>query len=352
MRNHYMMNVSRALLVLFLVSLLAFSLGCERKIVNENKDNSQAELNSCFTCHNDEDGVLQRAEGEWMHSVHASGNNIDYTNRGDGDDCTRCHDHQGFLEFLATDSLSAPYDNVSGIHCFTCHAPHTTGTLALRTEEAFTLLDGSTFDHGAGNLCANCHHSRVNGTLALDSIPSRYGPHHGPQADMLNGTNAFEFEGYTYSYSTHSVGIPDACVGCHMGNERNHSGYGVGGHSFNMEDEEGNNLYLYCADCHSAANTAKDYDFLLDRDVDHDGVIEGCQTEIDGLADSLKALLTADGLLNSSGSVISQKLDDPNKAGAVYNYFFIEDDRSHGVHNFKYATDLLQSAIEYMVAHP
>jgi len=63
-------------------------------------------------------------------------------------------------------------------------------------------------------------------------------------------------------------------------------------------------------------------------------------------------LLTADGLLNSSGSVISQKLDDPNKAGAVYNYFFIEDDRSHGVHNFKYATDLLQSAIEYMVAHP
>jgi hypothetical protein len=37
-----------------------------------------------------------------------------------------------------------------------------------------------------------------------------------------------------------------------------------------------------------------------------------------------------------------------DSAGAVYNYVFIEDDRSFGVHNTNYSVGILQSAINFL----
>ena len=92
----------RAVLIYFMIfaaATIMLVIGCERKVVYENGDFTDA--NNCFICHGDNDALLLAAKGEWENSVHASGNNVDYTNRG-GTDCTRCHDHQGFLEYLAT----------------------------------------------------------------------------------------------------------------------------------------------------------------------------------------------------------------------------------------------------------
>jgi len=329
-----------------LAILLLIVAGCERKIVYEN--NGGEEFASCFTCHSG-DGRLEQAHGEWANSIHASGTSVDYTNRP-GSDCTQCHNHQGFIEFLETGAVTAPYDIVSAIHCHTCHAPHETGNLELRTVEAFTLADGSEFDHGKANLCANCHHSRVGVDDIVDGIiiPSRWGPHHGPQGDLLNGSNGYEMTGYTYGNSNHATIVRDGCIGCHMGDTLFHEGYNIGGHSVNMVDEEtGDNLSIQCKACH--AGTYSNFDFAAPSDYDGDGTVEGYQTEMEGMLEELRALLVTAGLLNgSTGLPIPDTIADGDLAGALYNWEMIEEDRSLGIHNYEYARTLIQNSLDYM----
>ncbi len=353
------MRVLRILSIVALIAVLAIVAGCERKVVNQVSNDNQ-QLTGCFACHGEESfgGAILEAQGEWQNSVHASGTNIDYTNRGGGNDCTRCHSQQGFIEFLNTGAVSAPYSTVSAIHCFTCHAPHETGTLKLRTEAPFALLNGSVFDHGAGNLCANCHHSRMSAAsiaTPTDSISSRWGPHHGPQGDLFEGANGYQYSNPTVAYesSPHRTLFTDGCIDCHKGNPLTHDGYKIGGHSFNMVDEAtGSDLSAGCArasDCHPSA---KSYNFKAKADYDGDGTISGVQTEFLGLLDTLKTLLIADGYLDSASSLPTNKRVATGAAGAVYNFLMLEDDRSEGVHNFKYEVALIKNSIAYLRAHP
>jgi hypothetical protein len=282
---------------------------------------------------------------------------VDYTNRGGGNDCTRCHNQEGFIEFLETGSVSAPYDVVSAIGCFTCHDPHESGNMTLRTVDPVILATGVTFDHGKGNLCVHCHQARATMTVITDTnfiiSNSRFGPHHGPQGDMIQGTNLYtNFPGYVYTTSTHRDAVRDACAGCHMGNVLTHDGYAIGGHSFNMEDEEtGANMAGYCTPCHASATTT--LNFAANADYDTDGTVEGYQSEVDGLLEDLKALLVGQGLLNGTTNLaIPQTYADGRKAGALWNYITVEEDRSHGVHNYKYIVSALKASIEYLEAHP
>jgi hypothetical protein len=334
-----------ALVVLAMLAMV----GCERKIEGDVSTIVDNSTEDCLGCHS---GFLDAAQGEWANSIHASGSNIDYTNRT-GSDCMVCHDQQGFLEFIETGALpSVPLTSVSAIGCFTCHNPHENGDMSLNTTAAYVLKDGDVFDHGAGNLCANCHHSRTDvRTIGDDqSTNSRFGPHHGPQGDMINGSGGYEFPGlsYTFPNSPHATQVRDACVGCHMGQAQQHEGYLIGGHSWNMVDEEsGYSLSGLCADaaCHPDVTTL---DFTADADYDNDGATEGYQTEFEGLMDSLAVLLTDYGVLSGSGSPTSGTIADGHVAGALYNYVTMEEDRSFGVHNWNYMRSLLEASIDYM----
>lgn len=331
-----------SILFIALLTILMVYVGCERKvtetiIVEESTD--------CFLCHGDA-GYLLQAKGEWANSTHASGNNVDYTNR-DGSGCTKCHNHQGFLEFVATGDVTEPYDSVSAIHCFTCHAPHTRGDLSLRTVAAVTLVDGDTYDQGVDNLCANCHQARTSPSGIGDNFvvtSSHYGPHHGPQADIMLATLGYEYDAYSYESSGHT-GIEKGCIGCHMGQGTFHDGYEVGGHSFNIIDEDGYNISGFCESCHPAADGI---DFDADADYDWDGETEGYQTEIAGLLDSLGILLTDLGHLDDGHPIRNDTIADADEAGALWNYLLIEEDQSHGIHNFKYLHGLLESSIKYL----
>lgn len=349
------MKLSFGIPILALAGFVAWTAGCERTVTVEGDSLTGSDLNSCFTCHNG-DGQLEQAEGEWENSIHASGSNIDYTNRGGGSDCTRCHDHQGFIDFLATGVVNAPYDVVSAIHCHTCHAPHERGDLSLRIETPTTLANGATFDHGKGNLCTKCHQGRSSEAVITTTnyaiTSSRFGPHHGPQGEMIQGTNLYQrFPGYVYATSTHANVVRDACAGCHMGNVETHDGYAIGGHSFNMvDDETGSNLVKFCTPCHATATST--YDFTANADYDGDGLTEGYQTEMEGMLEELRALLVGEGLLNgSSGLAIVQTVADGHKAGALWNYIAVMEDQSRGIHNFKYATSAIQASIAYLEAN-
>ncbi|MBI5266348.1 MAG: hypothetical protein HY851_03865 [candidate division Zixibacteria bacterium] len=350
--------------VLFAVALI-FVVGCERKVTNEiTQTNGFTGADQCMTCHNDTDGRLLQAQGEWANSIHASGNNIDYTNRDFPSDCVKCHDHEGFVDWITTDTIHPPYENVSAIGCFTCHAPHTNGDFRLRADGPYTLANAVVFDHESGNLCVNCHHSRSNVvTEVVDnkSVSTRFGPHHGPQGEMIEGTGGYQYSGYTYTSSGHASSVRGACVGCHMGNQQAHDGYKIGGHSFNMVDEEtGANLVKWCDDCHSKATS---YDFIADTviavyDFDKNGTVEGYQTEFRGMLDSLARVLYARGLLtrtisgtDTTYSGKSSTVADKGIVGAIWNWSTLNEDRSEGIHNFKYAKDLIWSSINYVNTH-
>ncbi|TET94916.1 MAG: hypothetical protein E3J26_03750 [Candidatus Zixiibacteriota bacterium] len=345
------------LMALALTALALLLAGCERDITGdvELADNSST---SCFTCHSDQEIGLTVAREQYENSVHADGENTNrnrlYNTRYES--CEKCHSHEGFIAEVT--GVEATGDNFSPITCFTCHKPHSLRNLEPRVTEAVVLEDGiSIFDLGPANLCASCHHSRQNvSTYVVDSVKlsSHFGPHYSNQGDMLIGANAYEFADYDeYTNSWHSTGVTNGCVGCHMSKSMHES---IGGHSWNMENEDRH--FVNLSGCNqsgqngeSVCHVSPSLDSLnrvAHADFDGDSDVEGVHDEIEGLLDDLKALLIAAGLTNAEGTPLSVTVPDADSAGALYNFLFVEDDHSHGIHNTKYAVGLLQSSINYM----
>lgn len=343
------MRLLTIMAALLFAAVMILTVGCEREITGD-VDLANNSSTGCFSCHGDTDVSLRMARVQYENSVHAAAEN---TNRNrlyssSYQACERCHTSQGFIAFVT--GVPADGENFTAIECFTCHSPHTSGNLELRVENAVILENGATFDRAEANLCATCHHSRTNVlTTVRDGVNmnSRYGPHHSNQSDMLIGENAYEYAGYTYTRSWHSTGVTNGCVSCHMSASEHES---VGGHSWNMRNEDRgfeNIAGCNATGCHDSAPLTT-LDRLAYADYNKNGVIEGVQDEIKGLADTLKTILMAANLVNGSGVPVSRIVATADSAGAVYNYVFIEEDRSFGVHNTDYSVGILQSAINFM----
>lgn len=347
------MRCLRLTAIALLALMLAISAGCERKIVMSEEGGGGTTELQCFGCHSDQEVALVEAQDQWETSNHGIGATV---SRGASSTCRPCHASEGFLQKVTGEDHSG--EAVSKIACFTCHAPHTNQTFALRTTAAVTLENDAIFDKGKGNLCANCHHARRDAsTYVTDNttLSQHYGPHHGPQADMLDGENAYEYADVTYTNSPHSTYVVNACVDCHKAAA---VGLEVGGHTFRMvageEGEETDNVDNACnkSGCHDGLTS---YDRPASGDFDWNGTVEGVQTEIMGLLDSLHTLLIDEGLLvyyaedDAYEPPDDYEVADGKLVGALYNYIFVEEDRSEGIHNTKYAVKLLQTSINYIV---
>jgi formate-dependent nitrite reductase cytochrome c552 subunit len=315
---------------------------CERKITRvEVTEGPQ----TCFACHSDQNTFLVAAEQQWEHSKHASGETL---NENDSS-CKNCHTSEGFVAragtctaFTVTDNV--PVENPTAIHCFTCHAPHTDGDFRLRWTCSTTLMNGATYDLKEGNLCASCHQARRDVTTyitASTTLSSRWGPHHSPQGDLLIGSNGYEYAGYVYEQTNHRSATANGCIDCHMSPA---SQPFVGGHSWNMEYDEGGSTILNtaaCADCHGEID-----DF---NEVTLNG--SSVQDSVDVLITALRTRLENANLVNASGSnagLPKAVTTSADSAGAVWNYLIAQEDRSHGVHNPKYILGLLSSSIDFM----
>jgi len=288
----------------------------------------------CSDCHNDTTLVKAR-QVQWANSLHGAG----YTFERNGADCAICHTSEGFTERLETGSveIAGDIENPSPVNCRTCHEVHTTFTeddWALSVTGPVTLeLTGDTIDLGKGNLCASCHQPRWSydipeaGGSDVEITSTRFGPHHGPQSTMLAGLAGYgDYNGST----THYDMVADGCVTCHMADAY---GKQAGGHTMTMEYEYHGNEVASTAGCESCHGEIEDFD------------IDGSVTEVEALTEELKALLTAQGLIDEGGSGITGTFTS-EEAGALWNYKTVTEDRSKGVHNPAYAKFLLQTGID------
>ncbi|MDF7798470.1 hypothetical protein P4C99_03300 [Pontiellaceae bacterium B1224] len=302
---------------------------------------------SCGQCHDAPSHHVKNFE--WGNSLHGQ-TEVDRTGS-----CVNCHTAAGFVD--ANDPGMNEYGEVvpttasfkEGITCAACHDPHAAGAQVhqLRDIESVTFENGVvTAEGGAGLVCMSCHKSRRDAeSYVYDDFSSHSGPHHGPQGDMIAGVNAIEY-GQDLPSSKHLSVVEDSCAQCHM--QETPSGLPeyaagkVGGHSFLLSYNDGTNAPIYLTEsCSSCHGEIEDFDFG-GEDYNRNGMVEGVQTEIESLLHELGMLLPPEG----STTVSTGDCETLAQKRGAYNYLFVEEDGSLGVHNPKYAAALLQSSIE------
>ena len=291
----------------------------------------------CIDCHNLT--VKNDITADYMLSAHYAGANVAYAGGRNG--CAMCHSEQGFIEtqYTGLDTTAANIPLPQAIGCKTCHSFHASFDFenemdyALRTTKPVELLmyraadpnaPPVTIDLGASsNLCAVCHQPRrVGPDLATDSTyvsSTHYGPHHGPHSTTVAGIGAAELNnGFTYpSPGAGSKHVTDAdCVSCHM-----HEGE----HTWEPSLEGCNT-----AACHNGNITSVDQN--------------NRQLNFATKLDQLKTKLTTAGLLDADGHPVKGTYPTEQVA-ALYNYEWIVDDRSMGIHNFPYLEALLDNSL-------
>ena len=324
----------------------------------------------CVACHsNSHREPIYAAYLESFHSKGLTEGAVNYA--GARSSCARCHSSEGFRDFMdngfvnptgyyglsepelvindndtpddpsddypEVDEYGVPiYSNnpvpvVNPITCVTCHDTHISfdfendgNDYALRGLAPVALItDGTIIDYGNhSNNCINCHQPRRtgptdDGTGNFRITSSHWGPHHGPQATLLEGIQGVLIagsEGYPGSgTAAHRTG--SSCVNCHMGDTESED---PAGHAFIPSDNN-------CIECHT----------------------DGAPSEVAGLEADMTTLA---GLLETAGAVH----DGHPVAGtypievaeAAWNYLFILEDASKGIHNPVYAKALIKNAIE------
>lgn len=300
----------------------------------------------CGVCHNFSEDLTAKV-AQYNKSMHAMGTTSFEGNRTS---CAPCHTSKGFREVIANDTTEtlAPISNPTQPNCYTCHNIHQTYTdtdWALATTDPVTFRfnagnPGLQFDGGNGNLCVNCHQSRtinpypdinnLTGTVTVGNF--RYGPHYGPQSQILSGQAGFNV-GITGSTShKHYEWIENTCTDCHMAEP---FGQLAGGHNMSVyiEEEESYN-WAGCTSCHD------DEDALATN-------TEELMTEVTDLEAQLWTLLVNEGIADANNYGYAVPGTYSNLvAGTFLNWKFVHHDRSKGLHNPTYVKALLNNSIE------
>lgn len=332
-------------------------------------DGVDASAAVCIACHS-----VEHREGiydAYFSAKHATGSSWA---RGTSSSCAKCHNNAGFVDFIETGAVSpAGYSVSNPITCTGCHDSHRSfdfendgNDFAVRTLESVPLyfLEGSgyeyTIDYGnASNTCANCHQPRRGPPTPTDypgqymNTSTHWGPHHGPQTALLEG-----IQGAYSTFTTLVEAIPAAqagrhrqeasCIECHMRGTTD----GSFGHSWNPP---GNN----CATCHGDTP----FENLVVENLEADLATLGALLEnvvgqaIDraSSSDPWLPVFEADGVTPVPTIGIVQFEDgewhptrglfDLQIAEAAWNFLFIIEDKSGGIHNPNYAKSLIRNSI-------
>lgn len=296
-------------------------------------------VENCMQCHGSSQLITAKLF-QWESSVHATGGHYERNIAS----CAGCHTSQGFLDRLLTGGTTASMDIEDPLpqNCYTCHEIHQTYTDAdweLTAQDPVTLwVGGATIDVGKGNQCLNCHQPRIPspalppvGEDAVYTVTNkRYGPHHGAQGALFTGSSAY-LVGDGYENSSHTNLVQNACVTCHMASID--GGNDAGGHTFRVTSVDGELNTAGCVQCHS------DTDAL-------ELAVSDTQQVIADLLYELGTKLNTLGLLDDdlNYAVVPQDFTSL-QLGVLWNYQYVKEDSSLGVHNFKFAKKLLENSI-------
>ncbi len=320
----------------------AFGLG------DTNRISVSFSAGDCAQCHASEPYHLIGVE--WGNSQHSIATR---TPTGESRaSCVRCHSGQGFTDYAAGLPQNQQRTMYEAITCASCHDPHgdANNPHLLRTLNAVTLFDNKTVvsTGGKGQLCMSCHVARRDATNYVETTTGggNFGPHYGPQTDMLMGANAITY-GKDIPSSAHATAVKDTCVACHLQTvSASHPAFGeVGGHTFRNRTDRGTPndktddvaLVSLCTSCHGDIDS---FDFKR-ADYDGDGVVQGVQTEVKNLMAQLAMLLPPIG----QPTVAITSAYTKQQLRAAYNYQFVYYDGSYGAHNLSYAVGLLKASI-------
>ena len=338
---------------------------------SDNRITVTFEPDVCAYCH--ESGTNHIIAREFRAAAHAT-NTLDgvvINESGAGREaCVRCHTGKGFAQFADGIPTSDPYFD-SGFYpitCAGCHDPHNADnqfqlrklTATLVYPNSTTPASPSTVDvtnAGLGTLCINCHQSRTEANAAIagvgtTAVNNRFGPHHGPQGDILVGNNMLELSGVSLTKSNHIGKTVDACVTCHMYNLNRIDTNGKlilsGGHSFEMSTPDGVDNMEACAQCHgNTLGTGFDQATFVYNgkgDLDGDGVTNGLQVEVKGMIAKIMAQMPK----TSTGAITPSKDWTKDQLSAYWNALTAQEDKSNGIHNPKYVVSALLGAYKLL----
>lgn len=271
--------------------------------------------------------------------------------------------------------------DLASVSCTTCHLvtpatdPHKTGALwtpnsfpfqvaSSATDQAFIEKSPTTMSItgtaigalGTSNTCVFCHKSRKDVTsyiTASNNISSTYwGPHEGPQSDVFSGQGGYHFTGRSYGTSTHQVKLK--CVDCHMPKVTTNAN--VPDHTFNAQVSA-------CTQCHSGATT---FDINGGQSLVKAALFE-LQTALNNLnGAACLTRSTAAPYLPLQPSELTDghfELDTTrpgcnggpltaDQAGALYNYILVARGGALGIHNPKYAEQLIFDSYFVLTGNP
>jgi len=140
------------------------------------------------------------------------------------------------------------------------------------------------------------------------------------------------------------------CVDCHMaptpgwadkpGGEEPLPGHDeVGAHTFKMTSPDGVQNLAACTDCHLDLES---FNRTARSDYDGDGTVEGIQDEVQGLLDVLFDAIIASGVEWLGRYPYWANVTTEAQKAAIYNWSFVDHDKSLGIHNTARTVQLLQ----------
>ena len=318
---------------------------------NPNLISKSLDAGVCNQCH---DAPTHHMIGHYYNaSAHATLPHLEANTS-----CFPCHGGTAYYKYSKNPTSPQWVNNdATPISCAVCHKAHeVNNNFGLRIVSNITLQNGYTVTGGGnGQLCMRCHQARKNGnTIITDTPPyfgysDRFDAHHGPQTDMLFGENAYQFgDNLLTGLMTHGTVVKDACVTCHMA-ERGPAN--TPNHEFSLVDTTGGvdkDIVSGCVPCHGPITSFDDV--MASSDFDGNGKVEGVQTEIEGMLNNLASYLPKDKNGNVNNRFVTSAdsagvKNKPNIVKGIYTYYFVEEDKSMGVHNTKYTVALLSKAL-------
>lgn len=305
---------------------------------------------TCGYCHTD---AHHPTYDEWLTSGHATFDLEEHN--ATGSSCVQCHNGEWFVRVQINGEDPPEEDLALGTHitCATCHDPHNNQfEHQLRVDPEATIIipfDDTPVIGGPANTCLSCHNGRRNrGNLESFVANGGRGFHANSQGPMLLGVGAQEWPAYEYdSQHPHNTWNDEKCITCHMWEKpfENEENIAVVGHSFNPRIES-------CNVCHTFLNAEEMEAYKLAFQEEVLGLLHEFETiwpaewktDVDGVVTLHNRPDTAD-----PPTFDGPPRDDPVGNAyreALWNYLYVEEDHSKGVHNPDYTRSMLQAAID------